>query len=75
MNFNFKHHILQMDRYQTSEGRDLERGLRLDRNEKVSTFSQEVLNDIFSSFSFSSIFIELSVELLSTVIISIFLYV
>ena len=50
MNFNFKHHILQMDRYQTSEGRDLERGLRLDRNEKVSTFSQEVLNDIFSSF-------------------------
>ena len=39
-----------MVRYQTSEGRDLERGLRLDRNEKVSTFSQEVLNDIFSSF-------------------------
>ena len=50
MNFNFKHHILQMNRYQTSEGRDLESGLRLDRNEKVSTFSQEVLNDIFSSF-------------------------
>jgi len=50
MDFSFKHHIQQMDRYQTSEGRDLEVGLRLDRNEKVSTFPQEILDDVFSSF-------------------------
>ena len=39
-----------MIRYQTSLGRDLDNGIRLDRNEKVSNFPDEVLNDIFSQF-------------------------
>jgi len=46
----YKKHIQKMRRYQTSVGRDLDNGIRLDRNEKVSDFSPEVLNDIFSKF-------------------------
>ena len=46
----FKDHIKKLNRYQTSEGRDLESGLRLDRNERVSNLPEEVLKDIFSGF-------------------------
>lgn len=37
-------------RYQTSLGRDLDHGLKLDRNEKVSNFSEDVIADIFKKF-------------------------
>ena len=50
MNKKFKPYIDSMVRYQTSEGRDLDNGIRLDRNEKVSNYSDDVLNDFFSLF-------------------------
>jgi histidinol-phosphate aminotransferase len=37
-----------MNRYQTSLGRDLEHGIRLDRNEKISNFSKDLLSDLWS---------------------------
>lgn len=46
----FKEHIVELNRYQTSSGRDLE-GLRLDRNERVDPLPLEVLNDILAQFS------------------------
>lgn len=39
-----------MKRYQTSLGRDLEKGIRLDRNEKVSDFSSEIMEEIYGIF-------------------------
>lgn len=56
MKKHFKPHINNLIRYQTSLGRNLEEGLRLDRNEKVSNFPLEVSADIlkkFKSYSFS----------------------
>lgn len=50
MKSHFKSHINNLVRYQTSSGRDLDYGLRLDRNEKVSNFAEEVIADIFSKF-------------------------
>ena len=50
MKSRFKQHILKMVRYQTSLGRDLVAGLRLDRNEKVSNFPPEVFDSILKSF-------------------------
>jgi len=50
MKNHFKPHIENLVRYQTSLGRDLDNGLRLDRNERISNFSAEVLSDIFSKF-------------------------
>jgi len=50
MEKQFKKHIDQLKRYQTSVGRDLENGCRLDRNEKVSDFSDELMADIFKQF-------------------------
>ncbi len=47
---SFKAHVQKLQRYQTSLGRDLERGERLDRNEKVSNFSDEVMAGIFHQF-------------------------
>lgn len=47
----FKSHISRMQRYQTSEGRDLDNGIRLDRNEKVSNFPQNMLDKIWETFS------------------------
>ena len=38
-----------MRRYQTSIGRDLENGLRLDRNERVANLAPNILNNIFTS--------------------------
>lgn len=46
----FKDHIVELKRYQTSSGRDIE-GLRLDRNERVDPLPSEVMNDIFSQFT------------------------
>lgn len=51
MKKHFKPHVVKMSRYQTSTGRDLEEGLRLDRNEKVSNFSEELMEKIFGEFS------------------------
>ncbi len=50
MKKHFKPHIENLKRYQTSVGRDLENGCRLDRNEKVSNFSDEVIKDVLSRF-------------------------
>ena len=46
----FKPHLNQLNRYQTSLGRDIENGIRLDRNEKVSDFSNETMKDIWHQF-------------------------
>jgi hypothetical protein len=51
MKQRFKKHIQQMTRYQTSIGRDLVNGCRLDRNEKVTNFSPEIFADIIKAFS------------------------
>lgn len=50
MKHKFKPHLLNLIRYQTSLGRDLAEGIRLDRNEKVSNFSPEVILEIFQQF-------------------------
>lgn len=50
MQTRFKKHIKEMVRYQTSLGRDLVEGYRLDRNEKVSNFPPAVFQDILKSF-------------------------
>ena len=45
----FKRHILNLARYQTSTGRALAKGLRLDRNERVDDLEAEILEDIWKS--------------------------
>ena len=50
MQFFIKPHIQKLERYQTSIGRNLDEGIRLDRNEKVSNFTKEEMNRIFSIF-------------------------
>ena len=50
MQFYIKPHIKKLNRYQTSLGRDLENGIRLDRNEKVSDFTKEEMDKIFKTF-------------------------
>ena len=50
MKKHFKNHIDELTRYQTSLGRDLETGLRLDRNERVSNFSEDIITDIWKEF-------------------------
>ena len=49
MKSHFKPHISAMNRYQTSTGRDLEAGLRLDRNERVADTGHETLSEIWAS--------------------------
>ena len=51
MDFFVKPHIKKLRRYQTSIGRDLDYGVRLDRNEKVSDFSKKEMKDILSIFN------------------------
>jgi histidinol-phosphate aminotransferase len=51
MEMFIKQHIKEMRRYQTSLGRDLDNGIRLDRNEKVSEFTKEQMNEIFGIFN------------------------
>lgn len=41
-------HLLKIQRMRVSEGRDLDNGLRLDRNERVSAWGKDFLTDIFS---------------------------
>ena len=48
MELYIKPHIKELQRYQTSLGRDLDQGIRLDRNEKVADFSKDEITDIFS---------------------------
>ena len=50
MELFIKPHIKKLQRYQTSLGRDLDHGIRLDRNEKVSDFSKEEMENIFGIF-------------------------
>lgn len=50
MKQHFKKHIETLKRYQTSLGRDLEQGCRLDRNEKLSDFPDEVMRNVFDQF-------------------------
>ena len=45
-NSNFKKHIVKVDRKQTSQNRDIENGLRLDRNERVTPFRSIHLNSM-----------------------------
>ena len=49
MDSRFKQHILDLSRYQTSPNRDLENGLRLDRNERVVNEKVDTLVEIWSS--------------------------
>lgn len=50
MKARFKKHINDMVRYQTSLGRDLVHGIRLDRNERVSNFEPAIFESILKSF-------------------------
>lgn len=43
----FKEHLLAIERKRTSVGRDLEKGLRLDRNERVTEFSKKIMKDLY----------------------------
>jgi len=54
MRSHFKQHISDLVRNQTSQGRDLVDGLRLDRNERVSNFSDQVIADVFSKIPLHS---------------------
>jgi histidinol-phosphate aminotransferase len=45
----FKSHILDLNRYQTSKGRNLATGLRLDRNERVDDLEAGILEDIWKN--------------------------
>jgi len=55
MKKHFKPHLMELMRYQTSFGRDLDNGLRLDRNEIISDFSKKDIDNIFSIFKGYSI--------------------
>ena len=43
---HFKPHLRALERYRTSTGRDLEDGLCLDRNERVTPFPPKVMRDL-----------------------------
>jgi len=45
-----KPHLAKIERKRTSVGRDLDHGLRLDRNERVSNFDDSVIKEIYRSF-------------------------
>lgn len=49
MNKHFKPNLLAIERKRTSVGRDIENGLRLDRNERVTNFSDKEISEIYSS--------------------------
>lgn len=44
-----KQYLADIKRIRVSEGRDLDHGLRLDRNEKVDVWPKQVMTDIFTS--------------------------
>lgn len=43
----FKQHLVDIERIRTSVGRDLQKGLRLDRNERVTDFPQKPMKDLY----------------------------
>ena len=43
----FKQHLVDIKRVRTSVGRDLQKGLRLDRNERVTDFPQKIMKDLY----------------------------
>ncbi|MFH1317982.1 MAG: histidinol-phosphate transaminase [Candidatus Omnitrophota bacterium] len=51
MKNRYKPHLLKIVRKRTSVGRDLDEGVRLDRNERVIDFSDHVIKDIYNSVS------------------------
>ena len=55
-------HLKEIKRFRVSEGRDLEKGLRLDRNEKVDLWPEDFINKVLSSKpkSFFSTYPEIS---------------
>lgn len=55
-------HLKEIKRFRVSEGRDLEKGLRLDRNEKVDLWPDNFINKVLSSKpkSFFSTYPEIS---------------
>lgn len=48
MKTHYKPHLSNLVRHQTSLGRDLDSGVALDRNERVTSYPAEILNDIFN---------------------------
>src|SRR5262245_19715161 len=44
-----KNHLRNIARIRVSEGRDLDRGLRLDRNEKVDVWPKKMMAEIFGT--------------------------
>ncbi|MCK5615193.1 histidinol-phosphate aminotransferase family protein [Candidatus Pacearchaeota archaeon] len=53
MNKKFKKHLLDLERYRTSTGRDIENGLCLDRNEKVTKFTKKIMDEALSRITSS----------------------
>ena len=51
----FKPHILKLERLQTSENRDIKKGVLLDRNERVENFNEDTYRKIIKSISRFSI--------------------
>ena len=49
MKSRFKQHVLDMRRYQTSSNRDLENGLRLDRNERAANENTKLIENLWST--------------------------
>ncbi len=47
----FKKHLVSIERKRTSVGRNLQKGLRLDRNERVTEFPKSVIKDICNSLT------------------------
>ena len=55
-------HLREIKRFRVSEGRDLKKGLRLDRNEKVDSWPSDFINKVLSTkpSSFLSTYPEIS---------------
>lgn len=53
MNKQFKKNLLELKRYRTSTGRDIEGGLCLDRNERVSKFAKKIMDEALDSITSS----------------------
>ena len=51
----FKPHIQKLERLQTSENRDIKKGVLLDRNERVENFNEDTYRKIIKSISRFSI--------------------
>lgn len=53
----FKPHLVKIERKRTSVGRDMEKGLRFDRNERVTNFPKKIIKDMLNylpDYSFSA---------------------